>query len=718
MTVHAAARVPRRRRLAERHRARRLRRRLRRRARRDAGLRRPARRVITLLQVADRKQPGTGRRHDARRRGTTSLADYRGKVVVVNVWGSWCPPCRAEAPVLADAARDLSGKGVAFLGHQHRGPRALGAAGVRAALRRALPLVLRPRRAHPAGLPRHAHPELDPEHARLDSRGRVAAASSAQVTRDTLRRPASTERRRWPGVTPLDVGSWFQTTVLSRFAAARAAGGRRRRCGVVLLAVRAAAGARLPLATPPGSRAPDLRERAPRGRMLLGSAALRARLHARLRAVRRALRRRRRLAARPPAPDQGVLGLVTIAARAGVHRAGAAAAARRAGAPAPAVGLAAAPLLGVAVRPRLDARASGRRSPAVYALAAQRGHRRARRRARVRLLRSASASRSSSPASRSAGRWARSRWVRRHQVVGDAGRRRRCSSWSGCCWSPACGTSGSATCARGSAASRCGLSARTSRRCPMTLTDPATPRPAGRLPRRRSRPRRHPPWARSSWPAGRGGSSRRCGPRSCCCSCSRSRRSPVRSCRSSASTPVKVRQLQDAHPTLAPSSTARPVRRLRARRGSPPIYLLLFVSLVGCVVPRLRIYCASDARPTAARPAPPERLPDVPARTRPTSPPSTCWRVPRRSCGASASGWSRTSADGTVVGGEGLPARGRQPGLPLLGPRAARRLRARAAVRLQGQRDHDRRPGLLQLAEPVRRLHAGGAVRAERPRAA
>jgi thiol-disulfide isomerase/thioredoxin len=77
--------------------------------------------IITSVKAADRKQPGevSGRTLDGRK---VSLADFRGKVVVVNVWGSWCGPCRAEAPMLAQAARDLAGKGVEFLGIDSRDP--------------------------------------------------------------------------------------------------------------------------------------------------------------------------------------------------------------------------------------------------------------------------------------------------------------------------------------------------------------------------------------------------------------------------------------------------------------------------------------------------------------------------------------------------------------------------------------------------------------------
>jgi len=40
---------------------------------------------------------------------TISTQNYRGKVVVINVWGSWCPPCRKEAPDLQAASAETKG---------------------------------------------------------------------------------------------------------------------------------------------------------------------------------------------------------------------------------------------------------------------------------------------------------------------------------------------------------------------------------------------------------------------------------------------------------------------------------------------------------------------------------------------------------------------------------------------------------------------------------
>jgi thiol-disulfide isomerase/thioredoxin len=44
------------------------------------------------------------------------LSDYRGKVVLINFWATWCPPCRTEVPELVRLQRDYRSRGLRVIG--------------------------------------------------------------------------------------------------------------------------------------------------------------------------------------------------------------------------------------------------------------------------------------------------------------------------------------------------------------------------------------------------------------------------------------------------------------------------------------------------------------------------------------------------------------------------------------------------------------------------
>lgn len=51
-----------------------------------------------------------------------AISDFPGQVVVINLWGQWCAPCRAEAPALEQVYEDSKDRGVEFLGVNVRDP--------------------------------------------------------------------------------------------------------------------------------------------------------------------------------------------------------------------------------------------------------------------------------------------------------------------------------------------------------------------------------------------------------------------------------------------------------------------------------------------------------------------------------------------------------------------------------------------------------------------
>jgi thiol-disulfide isomerase/thioredoxin len=66
---------------------------------------------------ADRGTLGTLTGEDLMNEGETiSLDDFAGEVVVLNVWGQWCAPCRSEADDLEQVYEETKDLGVAFLG--------------------------------------------------------------------------------------------------------------------------------------------------------------------------------------------------------------------------------------------------------------------------------------------------------------------------------------------------------------------------------------------------------------------------------------------------------------------------------------------------------------------------------------------------------------------------------------------------------------------------
>jgi thiol-disulfide isomerase/thioredoxin len=116
---------------------------------------------------------------------TITSSDFAGKVLVINVWGSWCPPCRREAPDLQAASEQTRGT-AAFLGITTKDYDPAPAEAFVRAFSITYPSIYDPTGkvllAFSADLP----PSAIPSTLVIDRRGRLAARILSTISRQTL----------------------------------------------------------------------------------------------------------------------------------------------------------------------------------------------------------------------------------------------------------------------------------------------------------------------------------------------------------------------------------------------------------------------------------------------------------------------------------------------------------------------------------------------------
>jgi thiol-disulfide isomerase/thioredoxin len=136
--------------------------------------------------------PDSGRRAPDPIAGTTldgkdvSLAEYKGKIVVMPVWGSWCGPCRAEAPMLQAAYQDLRSQGVEFLGINSRDVSPTDPLAFARNIKMTYPSIYNPSGSLLLHFNAGMSPSSIPGFAFIDEQGRVAAVVVGELTRTTL----------------------------------------------------------------------------------------------------------------------------------------------------------------------------------------------------------------------------------------------------------------------------------------------------------------------------------------------------------------------------------------------------------------------------------------------------------------------------------------------------------------------------------------------------
>jgi peroxiredoxin len=139
-----------------------------------------------ITAVQDRGAPLdlSGTTLDGRR---IDLSGYRGKVVVLNIWGSWCSSCRAEADGLAAAAGADASQGVQFVGVDTRDPQTAQPKAFVADHRIGYPNLYDPSGSLLLRFPKGSlDPQFIPDTFVLDRQGRIAARALTAVSASQL----------------------------------------------------------------------------------------------------------------------------------------------------------------------------------------------------------------------------------------------------------------------------------------------------------------------------------------------------------------------------------------------------------------------------------------------------------------------------------------------------------------------------------------------------
>lgn len=114
-----------------------------------------------------------------------TLADWKGKTVLVNFWATWCPPCRQEIPLLIKAQRRYAGQGVEVIGIAVDDPKAVRAFSARMHIN--YPVLLGEDQAVELMKQAGDGQGLLPYSVLLSSRGSVVATQVGAFDRSTLK---------------------------------------------------------------------------------------------------------------------------------------------------------------------------------------------------------------------------------------------------------------------------------------------------------------------------------------------------------------------------------------------------------------------------------------------------------------------------------------------------------------------------------------------------